>query len=674
MAGFGFGARRRRAAPRKKGVPLISPSAGWSGVATSGFASTPVDPPRTTAKPVLRLIVPPNQYYTGELLVGVYAGANYAGSLQQTMGLSKVIAHYAGSSIDITAPSFQTFNDANGNPVTYFGWWVKLKHDGRHGHARLYFEAVPRDTSMQRRVIGPYQYSPQPALHDYSVTVEPSQPQIVGSRYQTLIAAMTYLRGVSAGNPLIDIKEPGNYDIAGGTGGTTYVGQGWLTVKASVPATIAKSGYTTDTNASIRTRYDRTRFAGANILFDTAYIAELRIETDSYWLDGVKVTNSLGKDQLWHRKGSRPVSWFVRGRAWITECDIERINDPLRQAALARGCTVRDCFNDVASGCWAVIGNSFSNMNSEAFWLEKAALTVSYGGPGATATVELAGGNAASSRTLTAKVGGATVGTFTIQSSEAAYTANTNYTVQNVVTWLNSLSGWSATLLDNSRFAAVLSKSGNSGAAFSATDVKSAPLTLVTTFDYHADFYADESGGENVVIFGNKGTNHYNQDIFFYSPSGARDYHVVNNAFHNGTSTNPNHAAQSSQLGYVHSHVVIAHNTLANQALLLRVDTGYAPDGYSMIANNVCRDFSWQGPGNGVLVLARNHLHTGAVGAAIGDQTTVGGTLADLFAGAASGDFTPSGALVANLKTPVVSFDRGGRQRGQPDAAGSLAI
>lgn len=193
MAGFGFGygpslASRMRPATTK--LTGIVPGEGWTGIAGSGFQSVPVDPVRTVGKPAMRLLVPPNQVYTDRMVVGVYAGANNGGTLIDNMGLEKVVVHFEGRVIDIAEPSLQSFNDANGNAVSYFGWWIELRRDGRNGAANLYFEAVPKDPELQRRVMGPYAFFPQTEMHDYTVTVAPSQFEIPGFRYRSITAAL----------------------------------------------------------------------------------------------------------------------------------------------------------------------------------------------------------------------------------------------------------------------------------------------------------------------------------------------------------------------------------------------------------------------------------------------------------------------------------------------------
>ena len=68
------------------------PAQGWTGTAGSGFASAPTDPVRLTAKPAMRLIVPPNQAYTDSVLVGVSAFANDGGSMLENLGIRRSVS------------------------------------------------------------------------------------------------------------------------------------------------------------------------------------------------------------------------------------------------------------------------------------------------------------------------------------------------------------------------------------------------------------------------------------------------------------------------------------------------------------------------------------------------------------------------------------------------------
>ena len=55
-------------------------------MAASGFASLPSDPVRITAKPAARLLIPPGQYFTRKLNVGVAAAANDGGTRAEAGG------------------------------------------------------------------------------------------------------------------------------------------------------------------------------------------------------------------------------------------------------------------------------------------------------------------------------------------------------------------------------------------------------------------------------------------------------------------------------------------------------------------------------------------------------------------------------------------------------------
>ena len=684
MGSFGFGAagRPRLLAPFSPPAPdsFISPSEDWTGTAASGFSATPTDPARTTAKPAMRLLVPPNQFYTDELLVGVIAGANDGGSLYDNMGLSHVTAHYEGNSVDIAAPSFETFDDANGNPVTYFGWWVRLKHDGRLGAANLYFEAVPSDATMQHRVMGPYAFFPNDTKHDHEIEIAASKSEIVGVRYQTPRNANLWLKAQLARNPRLTITEVpalGYLDFTGmGGAGARYFGDGYLTVESTVPVIIAKPAYTNDTPALMRPSWDGIWFKGSNITFDFAAMYEIYQESEprQHVFDGVTMTNSAGRDVLWPRGISRPVSWCVRGNPWFLEVTASNLLDLGQSASLYRGCTISDGFADAMNGTRCAIGNAWSNWNSGFFRQEIDALTVQYAGAG-TGTVEISG-TSGSTRTITAKVNGASVGSFTIQNSNTAFTANTNYSVQNVVDWFNNLSGWTATLNDNSRAASYLTQAGLNGfGAFGPVDAKTTPFTFVTAIDVHSDWYQEgtTTPWENVILYGNTGLDLLCQNVMIGATL-TKDWLILNNAIANDPSE-PDTAVFYSQFSKGHSHVVFAHNTYVAQDLGLRTDTGstgqYAGDAYCLVANNVLRDLVWTGTPDADVMVKSNHLQADATGT---DDTgeTIDGDGESLFADAAAGDFAPAGALLANLKAPVVRYDLVGNLRGTTAAAGAV--
>ncbi|KPF94000.1 hypothetical protein IP81_00565 [Novosphingobium sp. AAP83] len=668
---FGFRAQRLRAGQSSARLPSLVPGAAWTGLANSGFSALPADPVRTTAKPILRLMVVPSQHFTERIVIGVMAGANNSGSLIENMGLEMVRVHYEGRSADITAPSFQKIVDANGQEREYFGWWAELVNDGRYGHAHIYFEAIPLDSTMQRRVIGPFRFSPQRVLHDHTIEIAPSLPIVAGKRYQSITDALRWLRQQTAQNPLVTITELGTYSIDD-TGGSNAGGSGYYTITASAPVTITRND-----EASLRARIDGLCLRGANITLDSARTLRIFHEGlgNQHWFDGVRVINSNGRYSLW-RKGQRPVSVFFGGRAYITECTISALSYGVTAATLARGNTLASGYNDGATNAVCVVHNRFDDLDSNEGWkVNVPALSVVYTGPESVATIAISGGNENDGRVVTV-TWGAQSASFVLRNTSAAFIAGTNYNVANVVDWLNGLGvGFAATLLDDTRRATALSIDGNRGSAVAPTNVKDTPQTLVTYFDLHTDWYQQNPAStgepnENYAIAFNTVTNFAGQVLFLSASTPALDFLVFNNAFH----TKPD-VTNYSQFGRsVHSHVVIVHNTWSNQRLLLRVDQGYNPDSYCMLTNNMLADMFWYGVPDGGLLISKNHLLEGASGQGLGSFISQGGNSESNLASGTAGDFTPSGSLASNRKEAVVAFDRTGRRRSASDAAGCDAI
>ena len=684
MAGFGFGfgsvSQGRRLFTFNPGAlpDRIAPGAGWTGTAGSGFSSTPADPARSTAKPVLRLIVPPHQFFTDTLLVGAVAGANDNGSLYANMGLSHVTVHYEGSSFDIAAPSYRSFRDANGNTVSYFGWWIELQHDGRLGKANVYFEAVPSDATMQHRVIGPYSFFPAAQVHDLDLEVAPSQPVVTGSRYKSITAAQTYAKTQNAQNPRITVVEAGQYDIADDNSNGWFI-DGYCTIEASVPITIGKTAYTTDAAAVMQSNRYPLCIRGANVTLDFRYMLLLNnganASIKNHWLDGCTLTNSAikGRDAMW--RGGPPGfdGYLVARNPWFTECAFSEVHVPGINASLLRGCTMHRVAQDIVSDCLCAVGNTVSDHSNETWNTDIPAISVSYSGAEATATLARSGGTEGNGGGVFTAVWGPTSATFDVGNgsyNHYAGTAGDGYWFADVVAWLNGLPGWNATLLiDPDRRACSASLAGLKGQGFAATDVKAAPLTVVSMHDKHGDFYQHVGGvvRENVYVADNIGIDMQVQCIFlagFTSGSHVRDAIFANNVFYAkpdlGDYWDPANAF--SQLGrnnLTHSHVVLAHNTLANQGMLLRTDVaGYQMDRFCLLANNVFTQLTWGGAVDADAVLAGNHLLAGATSPAGSTATTIGGSESDAFVDAGAGDLRPAGALLSNEKVPVLRYDR----------------
>lgn len=678
MVGLGLGIgpsrRRFRGSVAPTSVPSLRPGLAWTGVPGSGYSIFPQDPARLTAKPVARIITPPNQHFTDGLLVGIMAAANAGGSLRDNLGLKHVVAYCEGSSVTIDTPTLQTIADANGIERTYLGWWIKLQRR-QNGTQHVYFEAVPTDDAMQSRIIGPYSFTATSQVHDFAVSVAPTLPQIAGQSYQSISAALGYLASANAQNPLVTIVESGNYTWS--PINTLYAGSGYCTIRADVPVTIHNPTFTTDTAARIRPRYDGIRLFGQNITVDFANILDLYREgLREHWLDGVKLTNSGGRGAPW-RYGRRNLNYLIRGAPYFTECDISNLPNPCVGAALVRGCRLSAGYSDIFTDANCVVGNEVFDWDSSIDWaLDVPSLTIAFSGAELTATIALSGANDSTSRTMTA-TWGSNSATFTFGNSQTHQTDGT-YLVSHVAEWLNGLgAGFVATVLDNSRRASSLSLQDLNGTGFPATNVKTQPLSLCTMFDVHADWYQANTGASisNVIAFDNKAVDVVCQNIFLTGASGLMDALFANNTFANKVTERryANNTFLKSQLAATHSHVIIAHNTMPFQAISFRTDMGYSPDSHCLIGNNVFLDMAWNGPPISAVGIPNNFLLAGAMGGAIGPGTLVGGASENAFVDAAAGKFAPRGLLETSVAPVLLRLAANNKSRSDVDAIGAFA-
>jgi hypothetical protein len=189
---------------------------------------------------------------------------------------------------------------------------------------------------------------------------------------------------------------------------------------------------------------------------------------------------------------------------------------------------------------------------------------------------------------------------------------------------------------------------------------------------------------ENVVITDNNCYGIVMQDYFLTGAGGMRDCAIINNTTYNKTEQSTPYDVNeyiTSQFAYDHCHVMFVHNSMAAQNLTLRTDvlrpedliSVYTPDNYCIITNNVARNIGWSGTPSSNGVIKNNHLNTGFSSPANSTGTTIGGNETSLFVDVKTGNFTPQGELLNNLKAPAVSFDRKGVTRRNPDVPGALS-
>jgi hypothetical protein len=673
-------------------APALPPGAGWTGAAGSGFATTPVDPVRTTAKPALHLLTPP-QRFTGTLDVGALAMANDGGSLFETLGVEKVVFHYEGTSLDVTEPNWQTVRTERG-PRTYFGWWARLA-PAATGNANLYIEAVPRDPAMQRRVIGPFFFDPVSQIFTHSVNVAASQSEIAGERYQTLDAAIAHVNGFGAAspNPLITIAEPGTYDITRSTGTNMTAARGYLNITASVPGvSLGKAAYANDAAARLQNGRYKLHLFGENLAIDMRHITEVDGSTEdngnNHWLDGITIATSGTAGRASKLRGAPPNrSTCVRSFPFACEVDFLDVRNPSRNFKLVRGCHYERIAADVANETQCFVFSTIADVSGKPDNNESNAFTVSYSGPETTATLAFPGGLHSSGGgglfTLTL---GSTAHTFDVGSGQetyflgtAAYRGASNaggYWHQDVIDWLNSFPGVTATRqIAEERAAYFSTLPGTVGVGWNTASIKDTVLQVATIINTHGDVYQHNVGLlENVIFAFNYGTD-LEAQIWFLSPTGSagaapeNDIMIVGNAMRLGTepSTYFDPANASSQLGRGNagsaiSHVVVAHNTMPNQGWLIRTNgvfTGFTADQFCTFTNNIMRRFVYDGESlplenltvDGLLIHADELVPPGAINVVrAGDEAT-------LVADFANGDYRAAGAALLNGFAAAIPTD-----------------
>ncbi|WP_298470064.1 hypothetical protein [uncultured Erythrobacter sp.] len=678
--------------------PLLAPSAAWDGSEGSGFSAIPSDPERLSAKPALQLITPPKQHFTDTLDVGVFAAANDGGSLHDALGLSGVTFHLEGSSVTLDAPSLHSFVDVNGQPQTYFGWWVRLRKPPQSsGYAHLYVEATPRDATMQSRVIGPYLFAPQNDLYDGQLSVAPGVPESSGSTYQSIVAAIDHAKSQGWENYLVTLAEPGKYDIGDSTP-TRWDQKGWCNIRAGVPGcSIGKDGYIDDANAKIVPARSPIRLMGSDLTLDFRHVVEIDSFNGNFWCDGITITSTdpLGRYEMLRGGPPDHFGWRIDGNPYFTECDISELSGVCGQATLVRGCTLTNMTYDVFGDVTCAVFNRLTNHRGGFWYRDHPCVEISYSGTEATATIERDGTADAGIALWTARWG-ANSATFECGNQEEYFLGlvGDGYTFQDLLDWVNNDlaaldSGWSATLTDPS-FANIRCCAGSivdgKGTGFDPQDVLTTPLTIAAMFDRHGDFYQHATGTlENAIIAFNTGVDVQAQ-LIFISPTAAggiaaeRDLMVLGNAFYirPGVDGYYDPEANSSQFGRTNlaaSHVVIAHNTHANQRWLLRSDNpGFTADPYCLFANNIASALVYAGSPLPDLTIDAIHLHDGSTKPSGATRVAFGGNASSLFVDPAAGDFTPTPDLLASGFEPILPSDISGSQFPALSAPGAIAI
>jgi len=656
---------------------LIFPSGSWNGTAGSG-GGYPADPTRTTAKPFLNFLIPPNQHFNDDLVIGVHSYAEG--------GVAGVKAYIEGNSFDLTFGKHE-YTDVNGVARTLWGYFATLDHSAfpMDGSVNVVFEATANDETMQKRVLPAMAYARRSgSLYDGELELAATPAEIVGSRYRTLAACFAYAKAQSWNNWHVTCSETGTYDFGSTSAAPTATGYVTIDAGEAVTLTLARSSW-----ANANPGWDGVRFAGDNVLIDikNVYGFQVAASHKPMWFDGCDIYSSDGRYAL--RNGLATELIAVTTLDYIvTEAHMhDVIHAIVTGPALVRHSRVSTISGDATQRALNVYGLDINDIDAAPWRTPENALTISYSGSG-TGTVEKTLGNGSLSGTIVLRAAGAVVQTVNLADPLPPIgnplTIGVTKSVQDIADEINAqtgTTGFSATWISDKWTAPHLTGASITGfGAMPQADCKTAPLTLVTAVDVHADVSQPNVGGtvENVAVVNIKATDLEEVQVVWNGGGGG----YKDAFFINWGADNP--AGQDSQStfgGNVNSHLCLWNLTVPKQQLRLSTVLNATFDDYCSVRGNVF-DVIWWVAGatpSGDLVIDQNHMFKSSVAAgtiASGTNMTTGGTVDGLIADSVAGDFTPvaESILATQTMTSVVGFDLNGEARGETDVRGTVAL
>lgn len=657
--------------------PLLVTGSSWDGTAGSGFTSPPSDPARTTAKPAIRLIEPPDQHFTDTLTVGAAAMANNAGTLIDGV---QVLRFYFESDapLEVATPSFRTLTREDGSTYECHGYWVDLKKPSNtQGAAQLYIEAVPADASMQNRVIGPFLFYPSAVQHDFETTVG------VAGDHATFNAAKEAARNSGAANPLIELLDEGDYTLT--QGGPGYIPTGYLTVQ---PAQGVSARLTLGPGNEAVWDQNIGRLWLEDIAIDLDTIAAIKTQGGAgQVLKRCRATRTGGR-QLWF-KNTPPDSYFVEGPAYLLECYTDGVYEVGDANALMRGTINERGFGDITSSCPATLYNVFHDWD----WLDIAPvdiprMSISYSGTGSNVTLSrsLLGSGPQTNRLriFTLKVDGVSALTFEawqfwdrydepVTNDGGSPATVRGYEVQHFVDAINALPDFAATLRNNDVAARALNLQGSDdNADFGDTEIISGTgsYDVIADIDLHAGAISGNSGENRIHLF-DQITGFNDSLLWNYSQNpGYKDIVIAGCII--GQGGDPV-VGTNNLIADEYSHVVFVHNSVRGQNMFLGKSNGTTEwDSYCLFSNNASPtlgDNSNTNPVRG----SNNHLAVDTIVSSDFTGTVVDGSTASWFPNADQRDFSAAGELAANPKPPAMIYDLNGSVRANPSSVGAFS-
>jgi len=736
------------------GAPIIAnvvPAAAWDGTGGSGFAGAV--PTQTgsallvrpeygymldTVAPIRHWVSPlyTDDLFTDDKIVAVSAWA--AANEGIAGGIAKVTFNVEGTTQDVTRMSAVSVPVNTAGGVAQGKWpcfairlpWASIPALGQ-GAIDIYATIYPNDTSIAAATIGPMRLYRKTG-YDRIVDIAPSQATAAPTRYQTAQAALAAVRTTWASGEHILLRylEDGeiNPDAVAFTGAqaATNGKRGHVRVAANGFNVLAKRS----TGGLFRPGFNGLIFDGVRI--DTASLSQFLSESGqtafrTTVLRNCEIYSSNGKVEfIGDPTASPPVTKTTRagGAKQCFNSPIVMENCYLHDmlcgdisVPVMVGCRVRDVTNDsllmTGSQPFMKLLCDEERVTGEPVRTPIPSLQLGYTGGGGAATWETSGDEFAV-RTLTLRVAGAAVGSFSIPVDPSAANYTFEQLAASIITALGG-SGWTATVIDTGGVGGTARwRANHLGSALTAIPAVSTqdpangptigrrPVSevIVASTDGHTD-NAQLGGGayshENVLIANNAIRECVSQfGLIAVQQVGQRAFNIA--YFQNmgeNIATYDKRDELFVQLQGPLSHLLLVGNTYPDQGISIRLDIGTAQgqpptavDAYSRVYNNVAASLTIPS-GSAVVTGAslsgkvKNNIIVGPI-----DLTQTANVSGNISGGSAisvfpnlnttpftNADFTVSpGSIVATTIVSVqIPFDRYGNQRTANASAGAIA-
>lgn len=518
---------------RSKHRPMLVPSSQWNGTAGTGFGTAfpaaPVDPPRTTAKMIVRGLQPPEVAFTDNYaLVATAEGFDGVGAITfwcEGIAVPGILRWWPKTRPD-------------GTIYYCYGYGAQFDHAAiqargyAEGAMNVYIQASPPvGSSVQERVLGPYLYYARNAgvgagcEYDFSVLVNPTGGTVVGVRYTTIVAALLYCSQQGKLRPKIILEATTRYTTAGNISTAPHTGNMWWTITPADGVTATLGNWDINDIPGTAWFCDNLHFMG-NIIFDYCAMSGrlgglwrgYTASQNKVWCDGIEImggsfvgsgyAGGTGSGVNLQYYGKDVVSYFF-GRQntaalpnfYFTHVDMHDMPGyGYDLSNLVLDCNLRDCGG---SGMENNLGAIHDLRVSRVGGIQSGdrnqhpVFTLAYTGAATLAEFRKPGNNG-TLNALTFYEDNVLVGTFTpVATGSASYTD-----MSDLVAWINTnlgASGWTATangvaddMAAGTGFLSVAdlvpsSAIGTSGSAAARRPITSTPLQFTWIVDVHSN-------------------------------------------------------------------------------------------------------------------------------------------------------------------------------------------